>query len=43
MAKKPFSFVDDAFDPSLDDVVVRVYGSTTVEKPTYGGGLFSIR
>ena len=35
MAKKPFS-IDDAFDPNLDDVVVRVYGSTTIEKPTFG-------
>ena len=41
MAKKPFS-IDDAFDDTLDDVVVRVYGSTTVEKPTYGAGLFSV-
>jgi len=41
MAKKPFS-IDDAFDDTLDDVVVRVYGSTTVEKPAYGGGLFSV-
>ena len=36
MAKKPFS-IDDAFDETLDDVVVRVYGSTTVEKPAYSG------
>ena len=36
MAKKPFS-IDDAFDENLDDVVVRVYGSTTVDKPTFNG------
>lgn len=34
MAKKPFS-IDDAFDENLDDVVVRVYGSTTVDKSAY--------
>lgn len=34
MAKKPFS-IDDAFDENLDDVVVRVYGSTTVEKSAF--------
>lgn len=38
MAKKPFS-IDDAFDENLDDVVVRVYGSTTIEnKPPVNGG-----
>lgn len=38
MAKKPFS-IDDAFDENLDDVVVRVYGSTTIEKkPSLNGG-----
>lgn len=38
MAKKPFS-IDDAFDENLDDVVVRVYGSTTIEnKPSVNGG-----
>lgn len=36
MAKKPFS-IDDAFDENLDDVVVRVYGSTTIEKSAYSG------
>lgn len=35
MAKKPFS-IDDAFDENLDDVVVRVYGSTTIERPFNG-------
>ena len=34
MAKKPFS-IDDAFDENIDDVVVRVYGSTTVEKSAF--------
>ncbi|KAI9564525.1 hypothetical protein GHT06_008264 [Daphnia sinensis] len=34
MAKKPFS-IDDAFDENLDDVVVRVYGSTTVDKSVF--------
>lgn len=34
MAKKPFS-IDDAFDENLDDVVVRVYGSTTVDKSAF--------
>lgn len=36
MAKKTSKFtIDDAFDESLDDVVVRVYGSTTIEKSPF--------
>ena len=40
MAKKTSKFtIDDAFDESLDDVVVRVYGSTTIEKSPFNGRL----
>ena len=38
MARKTSKFtIDDAFDETLDDVVVRVYGSTTIDRSSFNG------